>query len=291
MKATFWALVIGFFVGLGSQYATASSAITVSGSGGGAISATTGTFTGVVTATSFTGSGTPAFTGPQFIATSSNGVRFTNAGATGIFYGFGETLTDPGAACNTSDTPTGFSSTLSYDGDGRFHVACLDGAPTRLSGVISSNTTAVGNVGASAPDDLQTYTLPASILTHTSRCLRITAMGTTANNANAKTVRLVFGAGPVVIASKQLTASIAGTWVLIGTICRTGASAQRYWGSGENSGGTTVSTTDGTGVWKVPDVTGTATETESSTIVIKTQSTASTSDNDIVSQVLNVEIL
>lgn len=247
--------------------------------------------TGVAIAPSSIAS-TGVVSGTTHQATANNAYGFCPASTSiGIFYGFSHNLTDPGNDCNTTASPDGFSSSLAYDGDGHFHVSCERGAAARLSGVVASNTTAVGNLGASGPDDLQTYTLPASVLVHTGRCLRVTATGTTTNNANAKTVRLVFGAGPTAMITKQLTASIAGTWQLEGVICRTGASAQRYWGTGENSGGTTVSTTDGAGVWRVPTVTSTATETETGTIVIKTQSTTSTTDNDIVSQVLQVEVL
>lgn len=162
-----------------------------------------------------------------------------------------------------------------------------------VGGLISSNTTAVGNLGASGPDDLQVGSLAASsLVTATNnRCVRVTAVGTTANNANAKTVRLVAGAGPTALCTKQLTASIAGTWMMEAVICRTGASAQRYYAYCEQSGGTTVSTTDGTGVWRIPTVTGTLTETETNAMTIKTQSTVSTSDNDVVSNELRIEAI
>jgi hypothetical protein len=216
--------------------------------------------------------------------------RFTTASVTGAYSctnGSGNncfSLTVEGARIATGpDTYIKESGT-----DVVMSMGTGSGTPA-LEATAVSNTVAVGNLGASGPDDLQTYTLPASSLVSTGRCVRATATGTTTNNANAKTVRLVFGAGPTALVTKQLTASVAGSWQLTGTICRTGASTQRYWGTGENSGGTTVSTTDGTGVWRIPTVTGTATETETNTMVIKTQSTASTTDNDIVSQVLQVE--
>ena len=236
--------------------------------------------------------GSSSMTATTYQGTANNAYALTNsASGVGSFVGFGTNLSDPGGSCNTTTSPSGFNSSLSFDGDGFFHVSCMNAAANRLSGVLVSNTTAVGNVGASGPDDLQTYTLPANVLVHTGRCLRITAIVTAANNVNAKTVRLVYGAGPTVIASKQITASSTPTTRLTGTICRTGSSAQRYWGEASMSGGTTISTTDGTGVAFIPTVTGTTTETETATIVIKTQSTTSTTDNDVVSQLLQVEAL
>lgn len=229
---------------------------------------------------------------PQHTASANNAYGLTpSASSNGIFVGYGTNLTDPGAVCtNTTSAPDGFNSATAYDGDGFFHVACQNGVANRLAGVISVNTTAVGNVGASAPDDLQSYTLPANVLVHTGRCVRVTAKGTTANNANAKTVRLAVGAGPTALVTKQLTASIAGRWKIEALVCRTGASAQDYSAESVNFGGTTVSSTDGATVALLSGL-GTLTETETATIVIKTQSTVSTSDNDIVSEFLMVELL
>lgn len=163
------------------------------------------------------------------------------------------------------------------------------GTVVPLPGTIVVNTTAVGNVGASGPDDLQSNPLPANSLTSTGRCVKITAIILAANNVNAKTTRLVFGAAPIVIVSKQITVSNAATVKLTGVICRTGLNAQRYWGEASMSAGTTTSTTDGVTVAFIPTVTGTSTETETNAIPIKTQSTTSTGDNDVVSQILQEE--
>lgn len=155
------------------------------------------------------------------------------------------------------------------------------------TGFLSIDTTGVGNVGASGPDDLQTYTLAASSLTTTNRCIKVRAYGTTANNANAKTVRLVIGPTPTAIITKQLTASVAGTWSIEARICRTGASTQDYFAEAHNFGGTTVSSTDGATVQDLAAF-GTLTQTETNALVIKTQSTVSTSNNDIISEGLQV---
>lgn len=157
---------------------------------------------------------------------------------------------------------------------------------SRPQGTITTDTTAVGNVGASGPDVLQTYTLPANGLVSTGRGFRVHAWGTTANNANAKTVSLTFGSATLI--TKQLTASIAGTWEIEATCIRTGTSAQDCWAVAHNSGGTTVAATDGATVMRVSAF-GAQTQTETGTLAIATGSTVSTSNNDIVSEGLIIE--
>jgi hypothetical protein len=76
-------------------------------------------------------------------------------------------------------------------------------------GVVFKNGTATANVG-SAETDLRTYTLPANAFSATAKGVRITAFGTTANNANAKTLRVYFDG--VVIGSIALTTSQANTF-------------------------------------------------------------------------------
>lgn len=159
-----------------------------------------------------------------------------------------------------------------------------------IGGAFSVNTTAVGNSGACGTLDLQTYSLGAHSINTTTRCVKAKAWGTTANNANAKTVRLTIGPGPTALITKQLTASIAGRWKLEATICRTGASAQDYFSEAVNYGGTTVSSTDGATVALLSGF-GSITETETNALTIKTQATVCTTANDIVSEGLVVEYL
>lgn len=152
-----------------------------------------------------------------------------------------------------------------------------------MSGVANINSTAVGNLGASGPDDLITYSLPANSLVTTNRTIRITAWGTCTNNANAKTFTLNFGSQ--VILTHACTASVAGEqWKIESTVIRTGASTQdwvsTYYGS-----------TGAAGVFEFDPELGTATQTETGAIVIKMQSTVSTTDNDIVQEGMIVEYL
>jgi hypothetical protein len=176
------------------------------------------------------------------------------------------------------------------DKDGQITQGAGTGAAVsvRVGGDLAADSTGVGNTGACGPDDLQSYTLPANTLVFANRGLKIRAYGTTANNANAKTVRLVFGGTTVL--TKQLTASVAGTWEFEAVVLRTGASAQDIFSEAANFGGTTVSSTDGATVQNLGAF-ATATETETAAIVIKTQCTTATADSDIVSQGLVVEYL
>jgi len=139
-------------------------------------------------------------------------------------------------------------------------------------------TTPVGNVGA-GEDDLQTYSLPAKSLYKTGSAVRIRAWGTTANNVNAKTVKLYFGS--TAILTYSLTISQAGKWKIEALVAKTGSNAQKYesellemWGSTE-----------------AHDMEfGTATETDTSAIIIKCTGEG-TNDNDIVQEGMLVEVM
>ena len=63
---------------------------------------------------------------------------------------------------------------------------------SQQGGVLNVNTTAVGNV-TTGEDNLITYSLPANTLSVNGMALRIVAWGLTANNANAKTLKVYFG--------------------------------------------------------------------------------------------------
>lgn len=141
---------------------------------------------------------------------------------------------------------------------------------------------AVGNVGASGPDDLQTTALGANMLVKASRGLRITAWGTCANTANAKTFTLNFGSQ--VVLTHACVVNVASQWKITTRVVRTGASTQdwasEYTG---NSGAVNAFEYD-------PEI-GTASQSETAGITIKMQSTVSTSNNDIVEEGLLVEFL
>jgi len=144
------------------------------------------------------------------------------------------------------------------------------------SGALTVTSTNVGNVGAGT-DTLQTYDLPASVLSVNGRTLRITAWGTTANNANAKTLTMAFGGQTIM--TQALTTSIAGTWRITAYVVRTGDSTQDIFA--ELLQLTTI-------VHKQTVTAGTQTDTAAITIKC---TGAATTDDDIVQDGLIVELL
>ena len=144
---------------------------------------------------------------------------------------------------------------------------------------LNVNTTAVGNVGA-GEDDLITYTLPAATLGVDGMGVRVLAWGYTANNANAKTLKLYFGS--TLLVSASLTTSSAGRWAAEMIAIRTGATAQL--------GYPTMVTHDATSMTLGAGSPGTPAETLSGAVVIKATGTA-TANDDIVNSLLLVELI
>ncbi len=175
---------------------------------------------------------------------------------------FGVTLADQNKVGTSSAYYFPTSTTLSFVSNGA-QVATLErtagntlytpgvGTSGRAPITIFASATAVQNGGTCASGvDLITYSLPASTLVTTNNCIQVTVWGTTANNATSKNIDLSIGSGPTVLVTKALTVSIAGTWNVSATLCRTGSSAQTSWAIAENNGGTTVSSTDGATVFR-----------------------------------------
>ena len=144
---------------------------------------------------------------------------------------------------------------------------------------VATRTTAVGNVGAGT-DDLITYVLPANSLPAYGTGVHITAWGTTANNANAKTLTLNFGSATIL--TNSLTVSIAGVWRIEADVISTGVDAQDY---------VSQLVTTGTAGVALNDIeVGVATQDDGAAITIKCTG-AATSDNDIVQEGLIVTII
>ena len=89
--------------------------------------------------------------------------------------------------------------------------------------IITNQFVPVGNVGA-GPDDLMTYTIPANTLTSNKPIIGMKMFGTTANNANGKTLTFHFG---VDIQSFAMTVSQLGYWNIDGYIIKTGINVQK----------------------------------------------------------------
>jgi hypothetical protein len=79
--------------------------------------------------------------------------------------------------------------------------------------------------GAGSPVTIKSFTLPAGKMAAANMALHLRAWGTTANNANAKTVRFNFGA--TVVFTITLNTSSAATWQIEAFIYRTGAATQK----------------------------------------------------------------
>ena len=86
-----------------------------------------------------------------------------------------------------------------------------------------TDTTAVGNVGA-GEDDLISYSVPASTLAVDEQKLAIVCWGTTASNADTKTLKGYFGSQLLFTAA--LTVSQVGQWQVGVVILRTAAATQ-----------------------------------------------------------------
>jgi len=139
-------------------------------------------------------------------------------------------------------------------------------------------TSTVGTGNDTTEDTLQTYSIPGSTLKPGMR-VRITAFGQFAANGNTKTVKAYFGAaGGWVWAASAAYNGLP--WRAVAEIEITAANTQSYSSSGGPSGQT-------------PSVqAGTATETDTSAIVVKvTGQNGTASTNDVTCQGMIVEIL
>lgn len=208
--------------------------------------------------------------GPNYGALFSTGKLSITTSSTDILFGVGGTSLI--ATINTS----GITANLGYT----FNAYAASGAPFSMGGKLNVNTTAVGNVGAGT-DDLMTYSLPADVLGSNGKGVRITAWGTTANNANAKTVAILFGASS--LGSLALTTNNAGRWRVMAEIIRTGSNAQTY----NINIGNGLSTSSLLGyVNQCADIT----ETDTAGITIKCTGVG-VADNDIVQKGMIVEFI
>src|SRR6185503_7835339 len=81
-----------------------------------------------------------------------------------------------------------------------FNPGTSASASATVSGRITTNTTAVGNVGG-GEDDLMTYSLAANSLATNGQAIHVTAFGTFGANANNKTIKFFFGATSVTLLS------------------------------------------------------------------------------------------
>ena len=142
-------------------------------------------------------------------------------------------------------------------------------AQPEVSATLDTEAVAVGNVGVGT-DDLMTYAMPAGTLHENGRAVRIRAWGTTANNANAKTVTLAFGATTLV--STALTANQAGVWDINAIVIRTGDATQVAVATLNQGGATTIVDSENTS------------PTENLTAAVTIKCTGTATANDDISQ-------
>lgn len=89
-----------------------------------------------------------------------------------------------------------------------------------------TGTTAVGNVGINEDDLIVATDIPANALNVNGRGFKVRAVGSKANNANNKTVKMYIGATAIVTFS--LNVSIADGWEINAEVNRTGTDTQDY---------------------------------------------------------------
>jgi hypothetical protein len=185
-------------------------------------------------------------------------------------------------ADTTRVRPTNWNASHAYAGGAEGDVPAYDAAAAtkatwvKRAKVLTMITVAVGNVGAGT-DTLMTYTLPAATLGTDGQTLRVTVWGTTAANANVKT--LVFNFGATLVTINATTAAPNNqNWRAVFEIVRTGAATQILAGSGQ------------AGAVQEAVYSAAPTATLSGAVVIMTTG-AATADNDVVQRGMLVEQL
>jgi hypothetical protein len=155
--------------------------------------------------------------------------------------------------------------------------------PGRLSQCFLRDLSAVGNVGA-GEDVLSSVILPANALdTNFVSALRITGWGICAANANAKTIKLYFGA---TVLTTMAVAVNDGAWRVDAVVVRIGVGNQEAIGEArERAYAAGASVYSGVHILQTNPV-----ETLSSPVTIKTTGEG-VANNDIIAKCLMVEIL
>lgn len=142
---------------------------------------------------------------------------------------------------------------------------------------LTTDTTAGASVGAGETTLVQ-YSVPAATLDVNGKALEFTVYGATVNNANAKTLRVYFGA--TLIGTFTLAVNSANLWVVRGELVRTGAATQ--------IGRSSIQHTDAAPL--VPVSSGAPTETLSGAVLLKVTGQATT-NGDITEALLIVKVL
>lgn len=145
------------------------------------------------------------------------------------------------------------------------------------SRVLNVNTTPVSNVGALS--DLMTYNVPANTLAVDGQFLRIVVEGTTAANANSKTVAVLFGG--TAIGNIVGGALNNGTWGATVYIVRKTATTQEMFFLSQDTAGNNAVTRRNAGALTLSNA----------NIFKLTGASGVAADNDVTQNVMLVEVV
>lgn len=235
------------------------------------------------TANAVTGNLTPAITAYVsgqmyvFIPTSNNSgpttIAINGLAAKNIYAG--------GLPSIGGELRTGIPVLLEYDGT-QFNVL---GSRTPMPvTTLNMQSTDVNSTGGGGACDLMTYTVKANTLNANNKCIRVTAFGKLANNANAK--GLIFDWGSTHNAfGFVMGISNPYRWVCTIWIVRTSASNQRLFALLHEG-------TPSLGAGALPAMTEvTDTQTDTADIILKFNMTVSTTASDIVQEFMLTELM
>jgi hypothetical protein len=140
-----------------------------------------------------------------------------------------------------------------------------------------TSTTAVSN-GTTVETDLISYPMPASTLSVNGQKVRITVFGTTANNANLKTMKLYFGS--TVVVSDGASAFTNFGWIYRATVIRVSATTQVAFSEGNVGNGTSAKAASAAPA-----------ETLSGAVTIKVTGQSNTAGGDVTATGMYVELI
>lgn len=146
---------------------------------------------------------------------------------------------------------------------------------------LSVNLTQAANA-STTETDLMSYSVAASKLSAVGDSIEVLAYGTTANNANTKSLK-IYWAGSAVHTIAQ-TVSIVGKWRVRLVVAKTGSSTQDW--STEYIEGVTAN-----GALKGAVDFGTATGTDTGALVVKLTGTSNTAGSDILQEGMYVRFI
>jgi hypothetical protein len=148
----------------------------------------------------------------------------------------------------------------------------------QISGLLTGSVDSVQHAnGTTVETDLSSFSLGANTLSANTKILRVTFWGTFAANANTKTIRFKFGASSFQIYSSTTN---GGSWKAVCEVQRTGAATQKVTGWVMNSTGGGVT-----------GASGTAAETLSGAVTVKSTGQSGTASSDILQENFFAEVV